>query len=224
MTGISAELFSKKDERYKEFNKKIVPDAKKPMIGVQLPKIRELVKKTTFERAKDFFQTEHVYYEEVMMHGLLIAKFCTREEDFIYLEEFLPQIDNWAVCDVTATSIKKLAKNETLLYESVTKWLQSDKIYTIRFGIVCLLTYFCDKAYSENVIKLIRSIKTDEYYIIMAIAWLLSVMLVKDYESAARLLESKTLPRFIQNKTIDKARDSFRIDDKVKIYLKTLKI
>ena len=93
-----------------------------------------------------------------------------------------------------------------------------------RSGIVCLMNYFIDDEYADEILKLITRIKTDEYYINMAIAWLLSVMLIKKYEKTLPLIESKTLAPFIHNKTIDKARDSFRIDEKTKIYLKSLKI
>ena len=225
MLDITAELFTLKDESFKEFNKKIIPDSKKPMLGVKLPKIREIVNKIdNFDDAKIFFNTEHVYFEEVMAHGLLIAKFCKNAEDFTYLDEFLPQIDNWAICDTTATSIKKLAKNETSLWQHVIKWLKSDKIYTVRFAIVCLLAFFSEKKYSDRIIELVLSVKHGEYYVDMAIAWLLSVMLIKDYEKTVALLKMKVLPRFIQNKTLDKARDSFRIENNKKIYLKTLKV
>ena len=136
----------------------------------------------------------------------------------------MPFIDNWAICDSVAASIKKQAKNRELLYKNVLTWLKSDKVYTVRFGIVCLMNYFIDDEYADEILKLITRIKTDEYYINMAIAWLLSVMLIKKYEKTLPLIESKTLAPFIHNKTIDKARDSFRIDEKTKIYLKSLKI
>ena len=58
----------------------------------------------------------------------------------------------------------------------------------------------------------------------MAIAWLISVALVKQYESTVDLLENKVFPTFVHNKAIQKAIESFRINDDRKSYLKTLKI
>lgn len=226
MHSITKELLSKKDEKYREFHKKLVPDTEYEIIGVRVPEIRKTVKNTVSnEEIYSFLRSEHRYYEEYMAHGLIIAE-KIKETDEIYalLNGFLPKIDNWAICDTVAASLKKLAKNRDLLLKSIKIWINSDHIYTLRFAVVCLLAYFTNKEYTDGAIKIVSTLKTDEYYINMAIAWLYSVILVKNYDGIISLLESKTLPQFIQNKTIDKARDSFRIDKNKKEYLKTLKI
>ena len=225
MPVFTEELFSLKDEAYKEFHSKIVPDTKYEIIGVRMPKMRELVKRITRkEDIRSFFGEKHVYYEEFLLHGLLIAKLKNPDDVYPLLEDFLPTIDNWAICDTVASALKILAKDKERLLKNVRLWLASDKTYTVRFGLVCLLNYFTESKYSACAIELATAIKTDEYYINMAIAWLLSVILVKDYGSALPLIESRTLPKFIQNKTIDKARDSFRIPQDKKNHLKKFKI
>lgn len=225
MHSITKQLLSKKDEKYREFHKKLVPDTKYEIIGVRVPEIRKTVKNIILqEEIYSFLRSEHRYYEEYMAHGLIIAeKIKQTDEIYALLNDFLPKIDNWAICDTVATAIKKLVKNKDLFLKNIKIWINSDRIYTVRFAIVCLLTYFTDKEYTDNTIQLVSAIKTDEYYINMAIAWLYSVILVKNYDGIIRLLENKTFPQFIQNKTIDKARDSFRIDKHKKEYLKTLK-
>ena len=202
-----------------------MPDTKYEIIGVRVPAIRKTVKTvSSCEEIYSFLKDKHHYYEEYLAHGLLIGKIDDQSEAYALLEEFLPFIDNWAICDIVVSSLKKLAKNKDLLLEKVRKWIKSDQVYTVRFAIVCLLDYFTDKKYTNEIIKTVSAINTDEYYINMAIAWLLSVILVKNYDDGIRLIENKTLPKFIQNKTIDKARDSFRINKAKKEYLKTLKI
>lgn len=224
--SITKELLSKKDEKYREFHKKLVPDTKYEIIGVRIPEIRKTVKNTlSQEETYAFLQSDHRYYEEYMAHGLIIAeKIKEPDETYDLLNNFLPTIDNWAICDTVAASIKKLAKNKDLLLKNIKIWIKSNRVYTVRFAVVCLLAYFTDKEYTDNTIKIVSTVKTDEYYINMAIAWLYSVILVKNYDGIIGLLESKTLPQFIQNKTIDKARDSYRINETKKEYLKTLKI
>lgn len=225
MHNITKELLSEKDENYKKFHTKLVPDTEYEIIGVRVPKVKKIVKTViSFEEIYSFFKEKHHYYEEYLAHGLLIGKIDNTDEIYALLEDFLPLIDNWAICDTTVSALKKLAKNKELLLKNVRKWVKSEKTYTVRFAIVCLLAYFADKEYTKEIIKIVSEINTDEYYINMAIAWLYSVLLIKNYDDAVRLLESKTFPKFIQNKTIDKARDSFRIDKNKKEYLKTLKI
>ena len=225
MHFITERLFAQTDNGYRIFSEKIIPDTRYKMLGVRVPVIREIVKDAV--KKGDFISfliENHLYYEEYFAHGLLLSAIKGETEFYKALNAFLPLIDNWAICDGVAASIKKQAKNRELLYSNVLIWLKSDKIYTVRFGIVCLMNYFIEDGYTDEILRLITDIKSDEYYINMAIAWLLSVMLVKRYEQTIPLIESKTLAPFIHNKTIDKAQDSFRIDEKTKIYFKSLKI
>lgn len=228
MNDFTKLLFSKQDLKYKEFSAKLIPDTKYEMIGVRVPEIKRIVKLISGEQNKDavysFLDESHRYYEEYMLHGLLIANLNDSALSYRYLEKFLPKIDNWAICDTVVSSLKKLAKNKSALYDKILVWIKSDEVYTVRFGIVCLLAYFVKNEYIDKLIDIILSVKTDEYYINMALAWLISVMLVKNYRETLPLIESKTLTKFVQNKAIDKARDSRRIDQTKKEYLKKYKI
>ncbi|MBO4251442.1 MAG: DNA alkylation repair protein [Clostridia bacterium] len=216
MNNLRSALLSKQDLKYKSFHSKIVPDTKYEIIGVRLPEIRIIAKSLSSEDFYEFINREHFYYEEYLIHGLLLSKIKDEKEFYDRLNDYLPSIDNWAICDTVAASIRKSVKNKDVLYNNIEKWLKSEKAYTVRFGIVCLLNYFNNVKYHDNIINLISNIEFGEYYIDMAIAWLLSVMLITDYDKIKTLLENQTFPQFIHNKTIDKARDSFRIEKKKK--------
>lgn len=225
MNSVVTKLFEKQDLKYRDFHSRIVPDTHYKIIGVRIPEIRKIVKEINSEQEiYAFLNSEHTYYEEYLIRGLLLSKIKNEDEFYRLLNAYLPFIDNWAICDTVSASIKKAAKNKDLLYKNVSIWLNSDKVYTVRFGLVCLLNYFCEPKNTDKLIEIILKVNFGEYYIDMAVAWLLSVMLIKDYEKVKSFLEKKTLPRFIHNKTIDKARDSFRIEKDKKEYLKTLKI
>ena len=58
----------------------------------------------------------------------------------------------------------------------------------------------------------------------MAIAWYYSFALIKQYERTVGLFESKTLAPWVQNKSIQKAIESYRIAPERKAYLRSLKI
>ena len=219
-------LFAHQDLKYKEFSEKLVPDTHYEMIGVRVPEIRKIVKNTlSYDEIYGFLNAEHFYYEEYMAHGLFIAlKIRNVDETYSLLDRFLPYIDNWAICDTVAISLKKPTKDKDAFFENALRWIKSDNVYTVRFGIVCLLAHFTDKSYTDKLTEIILGVKTDEYYINMALAWLISVMLVKDYEGSVGIIERKILPKFVQNKAIDKARESFRIGKEQKEYLKLFKI
>ena len=58
----------------------------------------------------------------------------------------------------------------------------------------------------------------------MAIAWFYSFALIKRYDDTVKYFEEKKLDKWIHNKSIQKAIESFRINDERKEYLRSLKI
>lgn len=226
--GIYTEELKKlSDEPYAAFTRKLVPDTRYPVLGVRVPAMKSLAKsdKSNKKKIKAFLTEKHRYYEEFFLHGLFIGYLNDEYENVSReLNGFLPYIDNWAICDSTAANLKNMAKHPDKLFSEVNIMLNSDHVYTVRFALVLMLDYFVKAEYFNEVKKAVFSLPAGEYYIDMAASWLLSVWLVKEYEITLPLIEEKTLPKFIQNKTIQKAIESFRISEEKKAYLKTLKI
>ena len=105
-----------------------------------------------------------------------------------------------------------------------TEWIKSDRIYTIRFGIGVFMRYFLDDEFSKEYSDLIANIRSDEYYVNMMIAWYFATALAKQYSLTVVYLEEKRLDKWVHNKTIQKARESYRVTDENKAYLKNLRI
>ena len=219
-------LIKEQNDNFAAFTRKIACDTKSEVIGVKIPKIRKLAKSLPYDKDlySSFFNEEHRYLEEKLLHGFLIAKFKKDQEIYCLLEDFLPLADSWIITDTVAPTLKKLSKNKPELLNHVKKWLTSSEVYTVRFAIVILLDYFLSDEDLSETLELTLSVKSENYYINMVIAWLYSVILVKNYDVMINVLKNKTLPSFIQNKTISKATDSLRISKEKKEYLKTLKI
>ena len=133
----------------------------------------------------------------------------------------MPYIDNWATCDQLVPKVFK--KNTDKLIDMATEWINSDRIYTIRFGIDVFMRYFLDDKFSEEYLYLIASIRSDEYYVNMMIAWYFATALAKQYEFTIPFIENNVLDIWTHNKTIQKAIESNRISQDQKDYLKTLK-
>ena len=101
--NIREELFALRDEGYAAFQQKLIPGVPaERVIGVRVPELRKLAKRYYKDpEHRQFLQAlPHDYYDEDLLHALLIAE----EKDFACcLEEteaFLPFVDNWAVCDI----------------------------------------------------------------------------------------------------------------------------
>lgn len=223
--NITKRLFELKDEKYKTFSEKLIPDTNLPIIGVRVPALRKLAKELTdCENVNDFLSEKHSYYEEVFLHGLIITHVKTDYKSTVtMLDGFIPQIDNWSVCDCISSSVKIPKKDTEKYFDYLINLLKSEKPYTVRFAIVSLKSHYLPEKTAE-IIQSVSDIKSNNYYIDMALSWLYCETLIKDYSSAIKVIEEKRLPTFIQNTTIKKACESYRISDDKKEYLKRFKL
>lgn len=220
-------LFALKDENYRRFHAKLIPDIPiDNIIGVRTPVLRKYAKEVAKLPETNIFleSLPHSYYEENNLHGALLSLLYPK--DIIafmeQLERFLPYVDNWATCDMLSPKIFK--KHLSYVYERVQKWLQSDAVYTIRFGIVTLLGFYLDDAFEPEMLQLVANVRSEEYYVNMAVAWYFSMALVKQYDATLPYIQNRVLEPWTHNKSIQKAIESRRIPQETKAYLRGLKI
>lgn len=221
---IQKELFSLQDKEYMKFLSKLTPNVSEDtIIGVRIPKIRKLAKKLVKNNEYEDFLKElpHKYYDENLLHGAIISENKDFENCIKLLDDFLPFIDNWAVCDTISPKIFKKYKKE--LIEKIKVWSQSDKTYTCRFGVEMLMTHFLDEDFKKEYLEVVANIHSEEYYVKMAVAWFFATALAKQWDYAVIYLEDSRLDVWVHNKTIQKARESLRILEDKKGYLKGLK-
>lgn len=220
-------LFALKDENYRRFHAKLIPDIPiDNIIGVRTPVLRKYAKEVAKLPETNIFleSLPHIYYEENNLHGALLSLLYPK--DIIafmeQLERFLPYVDNWATCDMLSPKIFK--KHLSYVYERVQKWLQSDAVYTIRFGIVTLLGFYLDDAFEPEMLQLVANVRSEKYYVNMAVAWYFSMALVKQYDATLPYIQNRVLEPWTHNKSIQKAIESRRIPQETKAYLRGLKI
>ena len=221
--GVSL-LLQKRDEKLKRFSEKIISDTKYPIIGVSVPKVREIAKEIVKSGGIPFPENGFTYYEECLLCGLVIAggKADFTEKARLFYK-YLPHIDSWGITDSVAAAFKDVKKNRDAAKEFIYSLLSDPLPYSRRFGIVLLLDFFTGEYFEEEHIGKILAVKTGEYYVDMAIAWYLSVLLVKNRDTATHLIETFAFPPFIHDKAIQKAVESFRVSEEDKQYLKKFK-
>ncbi len=218
-------LFSLQDEKYALFTAGLIPTLpREKFIGVRTPALRSLAKEIyKSEDYEDFLSDlPHKYYEEDNLHGFIICQMKDIDECITELRRFVPLTDNWATNDCTRPAVLKKYPEKTFCLAS--EYLKSSETYTLRYGIGLLLSYFLDESFDENYLKLVSEVKSDEYYVNMMIAWYFATALAKQYESTVPYIEKHILSHWVHNKTIQKASESYRIDEEKKAYLKSFKI
>lgn len=223
--NIREQLFKMQDKGYKDFTARLIPgtDAER-IIGVRIPDLKKFAKKLIKEgNSSDFIKTlPHYYFEENNLHSFIISEI--RDVDILIreIERFLPLVDNWATCDGLRPVIFR--KNSDVLLSFVMKWLESEHEFTCRFGIEMLMTYYLDENFSVEFAEKVSEIKSDKYYVNMMIAWYFATALAKQWDSVIKIIEERKLSPWVQNKTVSKANESFRLTREQKQYLIKLKI
>lgn len=221
---IRNKLLLLQDEKYKEFNSKLCPGIKN-IIGVRIPLIKKLAKEYKYQDMSTYIiSNDEIYFEEIMLKGLLIG-YLKKDinEIFSLLENFIPKINNWAICDTTVANLKIINNNKEKTLKFIEKYLKSNNEFEVRFALIVLLDYFIEKEYLNYIFTSVEKIKLDKYYVKMAIAWLLSICYIKYKEETLTFLNNTNLDKWTFNKTIQKIIESRRINDKEKEKLKKLK-
>lgn len=224
MTDIQKLLFSGRDEKYRDFNVKLIPTVdKSTVIGVRTPDLRKLANELWKNgQGSEFMKNlPHKYYEENNLHAFLLEKITDFDEVVKELDKFLPFVDNWATCDSMNPEV--FAKYPEKTKEQALKWINSDHTYTVRYGIGLLMRYHLDDNFTPDVLETVSKIRSNEYYINMMIAWFFTTALAKQYDATLPYITEQKLSKWCHNKTIQKAVESYRISDETKKFLRTLK-
>lgn len=222
---IQQELLSMKDEKNALFVARLIPTIDpKTILGTKIPLLRKYAKQCFKTKDYQSFldQTPHNFFEENLVHGFLIEQIKDLEKSVVETEKYLPLIDNRSTCDSFLPKI--FSKYPDIIYKKVKIWIKSSHTYTVRFAIWILLSNFLDKEFNPEILNLVASIQSSEYYIQMMQARYFATALAKQPIPTLNLIKSQTLTPFVQNKTIQKARESLRISVQLKTELLNYKI
>lgn len=218
--NLREELFNNRDLKYRDFHKKLVPNVdESKIIGVRVPIVRKIAKSAFQNNAENLCE----YYEEKEVFGLTLSmKKCSVEEHKKDISDFVSLIDNWGICDTCTASMKFIAKDKAQYFDFLSSFIGAGE-YPTRFAIVALMDYYLDDDYIDRVFDLYKTISSDKYYVNMALAWAYSMAFIKYEEKVFGLIKSKILSPWVQNKTIQKIRESYRVDCETKDKLKGYK-
>ena len=214
------------DEKYREFQLKLCPGVDN-ILGVRVPVLRnyakDLLKKYSIDEI--LYSLNDKYYENIMLQGMVIGLNKNKDIDEVleYVKKFIPKINNWAVCDTFCAGLKITIKNKEKVWNFLKEYLKSNKEFELRFAVVMILDFYVEEKYIDDILKIIDNIKSEAYYTQMAVAWLLSVCIVKFYDKTLEYLKNSKIDKFTFNKAIQKSIESYRITDEQKQILKNMK-
>lgn len=224
MDEIREKIFELADEKYKEFHSGLCPNTNN-IVGVRVPVLRNYSKELVKGNFRNYLaNAKDEYYEEVMLQGMVIglAK-MELEERLEYITKFVPKIDNWAVCDVSCAGFKFAKKYQSEVWKFLKPYLESNKEFEIRFGVVMLLDFYITEEYIDKVLEILNKIQYEGYYVKMAVAWAISVCYIKFPKETFKLLQENSLDDFTYNKALQKIIESYRVSEEEKKTIRAMK-
>jgi 3-methyladenine DNA glycosylase AlkD len=219
-------LQSHADEKYREFTRPLTNDDSVEYIGVRTPIMRGIVKEIAKGDWRKYIETyDRNIFECRILHGGLLSKIKIDYYDLMQmLNEFLPFVTSWALCDSSITKFKQIAGHENECLDIIRKYIKSEKQFTVRVGLALLFSNYINDKYIDETLLISQTVKNDGYYAKMMNAWLIAECCAKYPLKAEKLLAGRVLDKFTQNKAIQKARESYRVDPELKDKLTEYKI
>ena len=200
------------NETYAAFNKRIV-NAKMPVIGVRVPDLRRLARELAPDMSaadiSKLLTVQNESFDYVLLCGLLITHARLDDQMAIDLtKQYLPHVDSWAHIDIFVEKKRRFAGEAW--WDFALECLQSEAEFTVRYGVISLMTNFLDEAHIDQVFAALRNVKHDGYYVKMALAWLYATSAVNFFELTLAELENEHIDAWTRNKSYQKMRESRR--------------
>ena len=220
MVNLREKLYELADKKYKEFQGGLCPNSDN-ILGVRMPKLREMAKKISKENGIEFLDEYKPEYGMVIGYTKMPIEIRLKN-----LDKFVPIMDNWAVCDGACATYKFTTNNLEDMWEYIQKYINSEKEFEVRFAVVMMMDYYINDEYIDKVLEIYNNISLDKYYVKMGIAWGISEAFVKYEEKTMRFLKSKNnkLDKFTFNKSLQKIIESYRVSDETKNIIRQMKI
>ena len=222
--NIRERLFALGDERYAGFQSALIPNIpKETVIGVRMPMMRKLAKEIAGAEEMRAFLAElpHTYYDENILHSVLLSQMKDYGTCMEAVEAFLPHIDNWAVCDCFCWRLR--AAERQPMWEFIQPYFHAQAEYDTRFAVVMGLGNFVDERHLEAFLRLLDGVRHEAYYARMAVAWAVSVCYIKFPQRTHEWLGSCSLDDWTFNKSLQKIVESLRVSDTDKQAIRAMK-
>ena len=200
------------NESYAAFNQRIV-NTKMQVIGVRVPDLRRLARELAPDMSaadiSELLTAQNESFDYVLLCGLLITHARLDDQMAIDLtKQYLPHVDSWAHIDIFVEKKRRFAGE--MWWDFALECLLSEAEFTVRYGIVSLMTNFLDESHIDQVFTALRNVKHDGHYVKMALAWLYATAAVNFFEKTLAELENSQIDMWTRNKAYQKMRESRR--------------
>lgn len=191
------------------FARKVI-NSSKEMLGIMTPTLRRIAKEISKGNFMSFLDLKlNDYYENSIINGMLICKIKNADELLPRLTEYAEKSDCWAEIDLIKPPIKR--DNAKAILDYAISCTKDDLPFVRRLGVILLFNFIKDECF-DIIMDTVISLKGDtEYYVNMAVAWLMCELVIKQPQRAVQAVNSDNLNKFTLHKTVSKCYDSYRV-------------
>ncbi len=188
--------------------------------GVSVPALRKLAREIARADYRGFIkQNPNNSFELKMLHAFVLG--YAKDDIGVLLksfEEFIPQVDGWAVNDALCQNFKIARRYLDVVWKFLMKYRRSKKEFESRVVAVMLLSHFLTDEYIDRVLDVLNTLDTGAYYSQMGVAWAVATAMGKYPHKCMAFLRSPTcrLDGATYQKSLQKIRESFRVSDFIK--------
>lgn len=186
-----------------------IVNTKRPVLAIPTPTLRAIAKEIKRGNALSFLDLRiFSTHESIIIHGIILSQLT----DLALLEQYLityaGQVDNWAACDLLSFKVKGL---EAQFLRLAQQFVQSENLFLRRIGLIILFKLVND-TYIDAVLAIVDSLQNEtEYYVNMAVAWLLCDCFIKQRDKTWAFWQTHYLQPFVARKFVSKCHDSYRV-------------
>lgn len=187
---------------------------KRTKFGICIPDLRKFAKEIAKEDYKDFIQkNDFSNFELKLLHAFVLG-YAKDDINILlqYFEDFIPQVDNWWVCDSLCQSFKIARAYPDIFWNFLMKYAHSKVEFESRIVSVCMLSHFLNDEYIDRLIAVLDRLYTGEYYAMMGVAWAIATIMAKYPTKCQNYLKSEScnLDKVTYKKSLQKIRESLR--------------
>jgi len=216
-------LLTLADTKFRDFSTKIIVD--NSLIGIRTPILKNIAKSIFKGNYKEFLKVcKPTNYEEKLIYGLIIGNIKEFNKETIkYINKYSKMINNWALCDLFCSNLKFVKNNKKEVFKYILDNINSNNLWIRRLCFVLLLDYYIESEYIDIIFELCDTYNTNDYYVEMSVAWLISICYIKEKDKTIKYLDNNKLNDFTYNKTIQKIIESKRVTKEEKNILRNKK-
>ena len=224
--NITEQLIEYQDLKYRDFTSALIPGSR-PVIGVRLPMLRKMAREIAKGDWQAFVEmAPEEYFEEVQLKGFVIAYTKAPYEELLpFIENHIPKINDWSLCDSFCTSLKIVEKHRQEFLQFLLPYAKVDDEFKQRVVAVMLMDYYLTDDYIDQTLQILDELKNEKYYCKMAVAWAVATAWAKQRNKTYEYMQegNNTLDDWTYNKAIQKMLESYRVSEEDKQMLREMK-